>query len=172
MEADKIEYKGELVDMKDVVDLALMELDALIKAKDIKVCARFGDCTGGRFRQTAHDLGARNFLSNAIKFSAPESEIAIELSKELAPEGEPKLRCSVIDEGPGIPDKELKTVFDEFVQSTKTKTGAGGTGLGLAICRNIVKAHGGRIWAENGTQKGAILTFVIPQGLSAERQAA
>ena len=113
-----------------------------------------------------------NLLSNAVKVSAPGSRIAIELSQECAPDSGPELRCRVIDEGPGIPETELQTIFDEFVQSSKTKTGAGGTGLGLAICRNIVKAHGGRIWAENGKPKGAIFTFVIPQGMSTQRQAA
>jgi signal transduction histidine kinase len=53
-------------------------------------------------------------------------------------------------------------VFDKFVQSSKTKTGAGGTGLGLAICHEIVAAHKGRIWAENGPVGGAVFSFEIP----------
>ncbi len=75
----------------------------------------------------------------------------------------------VTDEGPGIPDDELRAVFDKFVQSKKTKTGKGGTGLGLAICDHIIKAHGGRIWAENAGPRGAAFTFVIPRGGIEER---
>ncbi len=69
----------------------------------------------------------------------------------------------VTDEGPGIPESELKTVFDKFSQSSTTKTGAGGTGLGLAICQEIVEAHGGEIWAENEKTGGAVFCFSIPQ---------
>ncbi len=172
MEAGKIEYRRELADMKDVVDQALMELDPLIKAKDIRVCARLGDCAEAVFDKPHMIQVLVNLLSNAVRFSAPGSQISIELSQEGAPDGGPQLRCRVIDEGPGIPELELGSIFDEFVQSSKTKTGAGGTGLGLAICRNIVKAHSGRIWAENGKPKGAIFTFVIPQDASGQRQAA
>jgi signal transduction histidine kinase len=68
---------------------------------------------------------------------------------------------SVSDSGPGIPDGEVDLIFDQFVQSSKTKTGAGGTGLGLAICRQIVNAHGGRIWAGNNEGGGACFTFTL-----------
>jgi signal transduction histidine kinase len=68
----------------------------------------------------------------------------------------------VADEGPGIPESELQSVFDKFVQSSKTKTGAGGTGLGLAISREIIEAHGGTIWAENIEPQGAAFIFDIP----------
>jgi signal transduction histidine kinase len=68
---------------------------------------------------------------------------------------------SVVDEGVGIPDDELNAVFDKFVQSSKTKTGSGGTGLGLAICREIVEAHGGKIWAENNATGGATFHFTL-----------
>ncbi len=171
LEAGKMEYRRELAGMKEVVDQALMELDPLIKAKDIKVCAS-GDCPEAVFDKPHIIQVVVNLLSNAIKFSAPGSQIAIELSEVRAPDCGPELRCRVIDEGPGIPETELRTIFDEFIQSSKTKTGAGGTGLGLAICRNIVKAHGGRIWAENAKSRGAIFTFVIPQGVDAQREAA
>ncbi len=103
-----------------------------------------------------------NLLSNAIKFSKAGDEIAVEVSERSHRDGEPTVQCRVIDEGPGIPDGELTTVFEKFIQSSKTKTGAGGTGLGLAICHEIIEAHGGRVWAENANPHGAIFTFVIP----------
>ncbi len=62
----------------------------------------------------------------------------------------------------GIPDNELEAVFDKFVQSSKTRTGAGGTGLGLSISREIVHGHKGRIWAENRSDGGAVFSFEIP----------
>jgi signal transduction histidine kinase len=68
----------------------------------------------------------------------------------------------VIDHGPGIPPHELETIFDKFIQSSTTKTGAGGTGLGLAICREIIHAHLGEIRAKNGPEGGAIFSFTLP----------
>jgi signal transduction histidine kinase len=56
----------------------------------------------------------------------------------------------------------LEAVFDKFIQSTRTKTGAGGTGLGLAICREIVQGHGGRIWCENRPGRGAVFRMLLP----------
>ncbi len=99
----------------------------------------------------------RNLLGNAVKFSAPGGKILIESRVR----GE-TVSISVRDQGPGIPEEELESVFDKFIQSSRTKTGAGGTGLGLAICREIVTAHGGEIRAENHPDGGAAFTFEIP----------
>lgn len=87
------------------------------------------------------------------------------LSASVADDGLLELRC--IDEGVGIPEAELEAVFDKFVQSSKTKTGAGGTGLGLAICREIAQAHGGSIVASNlpAPQTGAVFTVCLPRRL-------
>jgi signal transduction histidine kinase len=62
---------------------------------------------------------------------------------------------TVLDQGPGVPEAELETIFNKFVQSSLTKTGAGGTGLGLAICHEIVTSLDERIWAENHPLGGA-----------------
>ncbi len=72
------------------------------------------------------------------------------------------LRLTVQDQGPGIPPDELEAIFDKFIQASSTKTGAGGTGLGLAISREIIDAHGGRIWAANASEVGTIFTIEIP----------
>jgi signal transduction histidine kinase len=84
--------------------------------------------------------------------------------------GDECVSVSVCDEGPGIPPDELEAVFDKFVQSTKTKTGAGGTGLGLPIAREIVAAHKGRVWAVNRPDRGTEFRVDIPIGVpTAER---
>jgi signal transduction histidine kinase len=64
----------------------------------------------------------------------------------------------------------LESIFDKFVQSSKNKTNTGGTGLGLPICREIIAAHKGRIWAENNPDIGANLSFEIPLSLEANEQ--
>ncbi|MBU2512042.1 AAA family ATPase [bacterium] len=99
----------------------------------------------------------RNLLSNAIKFSKENGLIKINIINDNK-----DLIFSVIDNGIGIKEEELKLVFDKFSQSSTTKTGAGGTGLGLAICKQIVSHHKGEIWAEQNPNGGAIFRFFIP----------
>ena len=99
----------------------------------------------------------RNLLSNALKFS-PEGK-PIEITFEL---NESTARIEVSDNGDGIPPNELESIFDKFIQSSKTCTGAGGTGLGLSICRQIVENHNGKIWAENRPEGGAVFIVELP----------
>ena len=119
----------------------------------------------------------RNLLSNALRFGPSGSTITVVIEATEISLGRrrgdqisaPALLLRVEDEGPGIPEAELVQVFDKFVQSSATKTGAGGTGLGLAICRDIVNLHNGTISARNrtgesGAGHGAIFEFVIPCG--------
>jgi signal transduction histidine kinase len=106
----------------------------------------------------------RNLLSNAVKFS-PEAAAPIEIRISR---DDGRFRVRIRDHGIGIPDGELETVFDKFVQSSKTKSAAGGTGLGLAICREIVAGHGGRIWAERPDGPGALIVCEIPQDSPAD----
>ncbi len=98
-----------------------------------------------------------NLLSNAIKFTPEKGEIDIQIKLDAN-----FLLCCIDDDGPGIPEDEFEAVFDKFVQSSKTKTGAGGTGLGLAICREIIEAHQGKIWVEKSQYHGARFVFSLP----------
>jgi PAS domain S-box-containing protein len=165
MEDGRVEYIFERTDLKRVVEHTLMELEPLIKAKNQQINVSLGDHTDAIVDKTHLIQVLINLVSNAIKFSPAGSHIGVEFSED--PVGGNQIRCKVTDEGPGIPDDELETVFDKFVQSKKTKTGKGGTGLGLAICDHIIKAHGGTIWAENATPRGAAFAFVIPRDLEA-----
>tara|TARA_R110002049_G_scaffold2750_3_gene21848 strand:+ start:43968 stop:45356 length:1389 start_codon:yes stop_codon:yes gene_type:complete len=93
----------------------------------------------------------RNLISNAVKFGPIKSTVRIDLSHQ-----DETHRVVVVDQGPGIPPDEIDSVFEKFVQSTKTKSHAGGTGLGLAISREIVAAHGGKIYASSRMEAGSI----------------
>ncbi|MCW5624636.1 MAG: PAS domain-containing protein [Burkholderiales bacterium] len=104
-----------------------------------------------------------NLLSNAIKFSPPGSTVRVTASFGATDaQGNRCARLEVTDQGIGVPESELETIFDKFVQSSKTRTGAGGTGLGLAICREIVQAHHGRIHAESVPGGGTRLVVELP----------
>ena len=95
-----------------------------------------------------------NLLDNAVKNSAPETPIDI-AARTVGRE----VQVAVTDRGAGIPNDELARVFDKFVRGRATDTR--GTGLGLYICRRIIDAHGGRIWAES-EPGGTKLTFSLP----------
>ncbi len=111
------------------------------------------DCVGDADRLAQV---VRNLLSNAVKFSGEGTAIDVTVTPR-----EESIRVGIADCGVGIPEDELDSIFDEFVQSSKTRTGAGGTGLGLAICRRIIGQHSGRIWAENRPEGGALITFEV-----------
>jgi len=111
----------------------------------------------------------RNLLANAIRFSPEGGEIQLMIDAGQLPgrragdtTGQSALRLRVFDQGIGIPEAELETIFDKFVQSSKTFTGAGGTGLGLSICREIVLAHHGLIRASNRPEGGAVFEVLLP----------
>ncbi len=96
-----------------------------------------------------------NLISNAIKFNVPGGAVTIGATHQHG-----ELRLWVKDSGTGIPAEHLPHVFDRFWQGVKRdKRGAG---LGLAICRAIIDAHGGRIWAESDPGVGTTLSFTLP----------
>ncbi|GAB4132267.1 sensor histidine kinase [Thermopirellula anaerolimosa] len=99
----------------------------------------------------------RNLISNAIKFSPEGGTIRITMVAE-----DERWTVAVADQGCGVPPNEIESIFDPFVQSSKTRTASGGTGLGLAICREIVHSHGGKIWAENLPEGGACFWVRLP----------
>lgn len=105
-----------------------------------------------RFRQVIENL-----LGNAVKFSSEGSQI--EVSGRIV-DGE--VEVSVRDEGIGMSPDEVDKVFEKFYRVDASSTGKQGLGLGLALFRNIVEAHGGRIWLESEEGKGTTVTFTLP----------
>jgi signal transduction histidine kinase len=100
-----------------------------------------------------------NLISNAIKFSPPNTEIHLRARRIDANEAELQVR----DQGRGIPEDKLESIFERFhqVDASDSRT-MGGTGLGLAICRSIVTQHGGRIWATSTLGKSSTFHFTLP----------
>ncbi|MFC1634046.1 ATP-binding protein, partial [Planctomycetota bacterium] len=159
----KLEAKGktftlEPTDPRTLIQAVMDELDAMLSEHGLSVRYNPSDFNeeveldANKIKQVL-----RNLLNNAIKFSPDRGIIDIDIFRI-----ENSMRVSVRDQGPGIPEDELEAIFDKFVQSSKTKTGAGGTGLGLAICREIIDGHGGHIWANIRPQGGAEFIFEIP----------
>jgi signal transduction histidine kinase len=96
-----------------------------------------------------------NLVGNAIKFTPSGGSIAL-----CAVRGDGNVKCSVTDNGPGIPEAQIPRLFGKFWQAKRGDSG--GVGLGLAIARGIVEAHGGSITVESEVGKGSVFSFPLP----------
>ncbi len=103
-----------------------------------------------------------NLIENALRYTPPESPIEVRMQRQA---GEQSLLVGVEDRGPGVPEEDLERIFDKFYRVSDTPRRVAkviGSGLGLAVCRGIIEAHGGKIWAENRSGGGAAFTFTLP----------
>jgi len=101
-----------------------------------------------------------NLLNNALRYTPAGGPISVSARGSAG-----GVQIVVEDSGPGIPDEELSTLFERFYGAGKShRRHEGGSGLGLAIAKSIVEAHGGRIWAESGSEEGARFVIELPVG--------
>ncbi|HIJ80304.1 MAG TPA: HAMP domain-containing histidine kinase [Desulfuromonadales bacterium] len=158
MQAGKIEWKSEPLDMAEIINRATAATSSLFDKKEIRVEKSIdGDLPdlvgdGDRLIQVMINL-----LSNAVKFSDRGAVIC------RARKTESGVVISVADSGSGIAPKYHNAVFEKFRQvGTVHADMPKGTGLGLPICKEIVEHHGGRIWVESEPGKGSTFSFEIP----------
>jgi PAS domain S-box-containing protein len=97
-----------------------------------------------------------NLVQNSVKYSEPNTRVTIS-----ARDCDGYVRVDVKDEGFGIPAEERKYIFEAFRQSERHKK-TRGAGLGLAICKGLVEAHGGRIWIQDTNEQGTMISFSLP----------
>ena len=139
----------------------VVELASLAEQGGVALCFMSGEpapylCDGERIYQVI-----RNVVGNALKFSPEGTDIQIQLVA-LPPGPDGGYCLHIVDHGPGIPEDELESIFDRFTQSSQTNTGSGGSGLGLPICREIMRLHGGHILASNQPEGGACFVISFP----------
>jgi len=171
LESGEMQYEMTRQDIVGIVKYTIDEFRLACSERAITI----------RYQQPAENIEAvvdklrigqviSNLITNAVKFSPDGGRVTIKLergaycfqTRHFHKNTAAGLQFSISDNGVGIPDRELESIFGRFNQSSRTKTGAGGTGLGLAICKEIILAHQGLIWAENNPDGGAIFTFRIP----------
>jgi signal transduction histidine kinase len=155
---------------KSILNLRPVEIEAFVlycvdvnrplsEEKEIRVETNFSpNLSVLMLDQTKMEQVLNNLLSNAIKYSYPRTTIWV---KTAVIENE--LIIEVQDEGQGIPQEDLETVFEPFVTSSvKTTGGETSTGLGLAIVKRVVERHGGRIWVESTVGVGSSFFVALP----------
>lgn len=164
LESGKMQYNIEQYNVLPIFDIILSEQNAVSKKKNINIVVNEPHISTVAYIDH-HRIAQviRNLVSNAIKFSYPDKNIIVSFEDSIIKHDSKSieaLKIKIKDYGVGIPENEIESVFNKFIQSSKTKTGAGGTGLGLAICKEIVDHHKGGIWVENNKDEQGT-TFII-----------
>ncbi|MEJ5996395.1 ATP-binding protein [Pedobacter sp. Du54] len=98
-----------------------------------------------------------NFINNAVKYAPNSTEIVIRIEK-IAQE----VKVAVVDKGPGIPSEKLSRLFDRYYRADTSGSQYTGLGLGLYICSEIIKKHGGKIGVDSTLGKGSAFWFILP----------
>ncbi|MBC7780123.1 MAG: PAS domain S-box protein [Proteobacteria bacterium] len=163
LEAGGMPIEASRNDIRNAIAAAAAEIAPLAQARSItieisrtaKIVAWFDPA---RLAQVLN-----NVLGNAVKFSPEGGRIEVRIEHAPAVDGRSMVQITVADNGVGIPKDEREQVFDKFIQSSKTRTGAGGTGLGLAISRELIRGHGGDIRAAENPRGGTLFIFTVPE---------
>ncbi len=154
IEAGAVQLKKEWHPLDEIVGAALSRLEE--RLRNVTVRTAFPpDLPMVQIDGVLMEQVVINLLENATKYAPPGSIIEVSASA-----GNKEVVVEVADRGQGIPVGEEVRIFDKFYRAKPAREG--GVGLGLTICRGIVEAHGGRIWAENRTGGGAVFRFAIP----------
>ncbi len=159
LESRRQEMKMESVDVRELIEESLKPLQLPFKQKQISLNTAVNPdalhVTGNR-QQLAWVV--TNLASNALRFTSQGGSVNISVEKQ-----NDAVCVGVTDTGPGIPLQAQRTIFDKFVQIKEpAETTPGSVGLGLAIAREVVEAHEGRIWVESTEGKGSTFYFTLP----------
>jgi two-component system, OmpR family, sensor histidine kinase KdpD len=153
LESGAVQLNKEWLALEEVVGAALNRIDHRLQGREVNVSLP-ADLPLIPFDMVLIEQVLINLLENAAKYS----EGPLEISANAAP-GE--VVVEVADRGPGIPEGHETRVFEKFHRAAREQS-PGGVGLGLTICRAILAAHGGRIWAQNREGGGASFRFALP----------
>ena len=155
LESGATKIRKEWCPIEEVVGGALTRLEKQLGRRRVRVCLPDGASLVPLDVILIEQVFV-NLLENAIKYTPPGSPLEIS-----AAAGEKEMVFEVGDHGPGLAPGDEKKVFEKFYRG-KAPRSAGGVGLGLTICRAIIEAHEGRIWAESRPGSGAVFRFALP----------
>lgn len=169
IQSGKIKMNKQACQARELIIEAVQTMQTLAQEKAIQLLVEQDDFVVWADRDYIMQT-LTNLLSNAIKFAPNNSNVWLSAtSKPLEERIQQQQPISFItfavkDQGQGIPQDRLETIFERFQQvDSSDSRKKGGTGLGLAICRQIVEGHGGQIWAESCLEKGSTFYFTLPE---------
>ncbi len=152
----ELELRKEKFLIKDIIGDTMKDCKEMMDEKKQKLTIFIPNSLVVQGDKNLLGKALKNVVVNAIQYTPSKGKINISAFEE-------KNNAHVIieDTGRGIPEDEIDRIFEPFYRADTEK---GGAGLGLAIVRNIVEGHGGRIWAESTVGKGSIFHIVFPRG--------
>jgi len=159
IEAGKLDLKKNEIDYNSFVAQNIRMNELLAKSKKIKIVS---DLEVKELIVTVDEEKINqvlnNLIGNAIKYSYPGSTITVKVFKEIN-----QLVTQVIDNGQGIPEKEIDGLFYPFKQtSVRPTSGETSHGLGLAIVKKIIEGHNGHVGVTSEFGKGSVFSFILP----------
>lgn len=155
LESGLLHLNKEWGDIQDIIGVALGRLDYSLANRPLKTEIK-PDLPLVQVDLVLIEQVLVNLIDNALKYSMPGSEILISAGNN----GQ-EVIISVADRGQNIPPGDMEKIFDKFYRLESSRL-ASGTGLGLAICKGFIEAHNGKIWAENSSFGGTVITFTLP----------
>ena len=159
IESGHAEWHNDEIDLVDVIRHSVQSTEQLFKARkvalDVTLPPQSCPLMADRDRLIQVVI---NLLSNAVKFCDSDvGQVALRLDA-----GGQKYCVSVADNGAGVSAADQATIFEKFRQVGDQRAKPAGTGLGLPISRQIVEHFGGRMWVEDGAERGAVFLFELP----------
>lgn len=160
IEADKVQWNFMDGDLSELIGEVAEILSQQAEEHGVRLDFRAGEPMRARMDMERIEQVLVNLTDNAIKYSPPGGTVAFDLVRAGG-----EIRVRVTDQGPGVAPEDREAIFKKFHTAPSSGRGEkpGGTGLGLAICSQIVRAHGGRIWVEDGPGGGSVFTFTLPE---------
>lgn len=155
LESGTVQLRREWQSLEEVIGGALARLDPLLEGRTVAVQLP-DDLPLVQFDMVLIEQVFINLVENAVRYTPPASPIEIRATLEHG-----AIRVDVADRGPGILPGDEERIFDKFYRGRGEHAGHG-AGLGLAICRAIVEAHGGRIWVAPRPEGGSLFRFSLP----------
>jgi two-component system sensor histidine kinase KdpD len=153
LQAGALQVKREWQTLEEVVGSALARVERLLEGREI-VTRLPEELALVSFDPILIEQVLVNLLENAAKYTPPGSRVDVDVTM-----GDGRVQVEVADAGPGVPPEEATRIFEKFQRG---RADARGFGLGLAICKGIVTAHGGKIWVEPREGGGASFRFTLP----------
>ena len=153
-------YKPSLASIENIVQSVIGSLEEEVKRKKLKLEFKKPTKKLPQIKIDIEKIGlaVQNLIENAIRYTKPEGKITVSLSGDKK-----EIKLEVKDTGVGIPKDQQKRIFNKFFRAANAiRLETEGSGLGLFIVKNIVEAHGGKVWFKSEEGKGSTFSFTLP----------